>query len=166
MAFAGGGAAYYAFRVNNRTARQWMDAIFAYMAEAFGTDSCYISNWILGNEINSSLPYYYMGNVTEKQLAVNYSASFRSLYNAVRSVRASSRVFICLEHCWTIRNSTAVSSMVFCRASALISEFAAVSAGALLQAARENTMARVRSSAMIFFIVFSPIFFVILYQTP
>ncbi len=109
MAFSGGGAAYYAFRVNNRTARQWMDAIFAYMAEAFGTDSCYISNWILGNEINSSLPYYYMGNVTEKQLAANYSASFRSLYNAVRSVRASSRVFICLEHCWTIRNSTAVS---------------------------------------------------------
>lgn len=101
-----GGAAYYAFQIKKRDARQETCAIFSYLASLFGRDSCFISNWILGNEVNSSYPYYYMGDVSMATFVENYATTFRDLYNAVRGYRGSSRVFICLEHCWTITNGT------------------------------------------------------------
>ena len=100
-----GGGGLYAFNVKSRSARMEMDAIFSYLAEMFGSDVCYISNWILGNEVNSCDFYWHMGYVSEEALVENYTACFRSLYNAVRSRRASSRVFICLDHCWNTPNS-------------------------------------------------------------
>ena len=106
---ASGGVGLYAFNVQRRASRRKMDALFVYLGKLFASDDCYVSNWILGNEVNSSYAYWYMGNVTEDQFVENYSACFRSLYNAVRSSRASSRVFICLEHCWTMRNSYPVA---------------------------------------------------------
>ena len=100
----GGSAPYYAFNIKDQESRQTIDALFMHLARFFGREDCFISNWILGNEVNSTSPYYYMGDVSESTFAKTYATTFRSLYNAVRSVRANSRVFTCLEHCWSTEN--------------------------------------------------------------
>ena len=69
----------------------------AYLGEKFGKNNCYISNWILGNEVNSASGYYYVGNVSFSKFISMYSEAFRCLYNAVKSSRGSSKVFICLD---------------------------------------------------------------------
>lgn len=97
--------AYYGWNTDNRTTRQTMEAMFAYLGEKFGKNNCYISNWILGNEVNSASGYYYVGNVSFSKFISMYSEAFRCLYNAVKSSRGSSKVFICLDNCWNQKNA-------------------------------------------------------------
>ena len=97
--------AYYGWNTDNGTTRQTMEAMFAYLGEKFGKNNCYISNWILGNEVNSASGYYYVGNVSFSKFISMYSEAFRCLYNAVKSSRGSSKVFICLDNCWNQKNA-------------------------------------------------------------
>lgn len=97
--------AYYGWNTDNSTTRQTMEAMFAYLGEKFGKNNCYISNWILGNEVNSASGYYYVGNVSFSKFISMYSEAFRCLYNAVKSSRGSSKVFICLDNCWNRKNA-------------------------------------------------------------
>lgn len=97
--------AYYGWNTDNSTTRQTMEAMFAYLGEKFGKNNCYISNWILGNEVNSASVYYYVGNVSFSKFISMYSEAFRCLYNAVKSSRGSSKVFICLDNCWNQKNA-------------------------------------------------------------
>lgn len=97
--------AYYGWNTDNSTTRQTMEAMFAYLGEKFGKNNCYISNWILGNEVNSASGYYYVGNVSFLKFISMYSEAFRCLYNAVKSSRGSSKVFICLDNCWNQKNA-------------------------------------------------------------
>lgn len=97
--------AYYGWNTDNSTTRQTMEAMFAYLGEKFGKNNCYISNWNLGNEVNSASGYYYVGNVSFSKFISMYSEAFRCLYNAVKSSRGSSKVFICLDNCWNQKNA-------------------------------------------------------------
>lgn len=97
--------AYYGWNTDNSTTRQTMEAMFAYLGEKFGKNNCYISNWILGNGVNSASGYYYVGNVSFSKFISMYSEAFRCLYNAVKSSRGSSKVFICLDNCWNQKNA-------------------------------------------------------------
>lgn len=97
--------AYYGWNTDNSTTRQTMEAMFAYLGEKFGKNNCYISNWILGNEVNSASGYYYVGNVSFSKFISMYSEAFHCLYNAVKSSRGSSKVFICLDNCWNQKNA-------------------------------------------------------------
>lgn len=97
--------AYYGWNTDNSTTRQTMEAMFAYLGEKFGKNNCYISNWILRNEVNSASGYYYVGNVSFSKFISMYSEAFRCLYNAVKSSRGSSKVFICLDNCWNQKNA-------------------------------------------------------------
>lgn len=99
-----GETAFYGWNTGNSAAREKMEAAFAYLGEKFGSNDCYVSNWILGNEVNSASRYYYVGNVSLDKYMSMYSEAFRCLYNAVRSSRASSKVFICLDNCWNQKN--------------------------------------------------------------
>lgn len=98
----GSRAAYYAWNTKNAAAREKMEALFSFTAELFSANDCYVSNWILGNEINTYSVWHYPGNMSKAEYITNYSESFRSLYNAVRSKRASSKVFLCVDHYWNM----------------------------------------------------------------
>lgn len=93
-------SAYYAWNTTNAASRQKMEALFSFVSELFGSSDCYVSNWILGNEVNTYSVWNYPGNMSKTQYVANYSETFRYLYNAVRSKRASSKAFICLDHYW------------------------------------------------------------------
>lgn len=96
--------AFYGWNTSKSSSRQTMEAMFAYLGTILGDNYSYVSNWILGNEINSASGYYYLGNVSFSKYISMYSEAFRCLYNAVRSSRASSKVFICLDNCWRQKN--------------------------------------------------------------
>ena len=98
----GSRAAYYAWNTKNADAREKMEALFSFTAELFSANDCYVSNWILGNEINTYSVWHYPGNMSKSEYITSYSESFRSLYNAVRSKRASSKVFLCVDHYWNM----------------------------------------------------------------
>lgn len=99
-----GRTAFYGWNTSKSSSRQTMEAMFAYLGTILGDNYSYVSNWILGNEINTASGYYYLGNVSFSKYISMYSEAFRCLYNAVRSSRASSKVFICLDNCWRQKN--------------------------------------------------------------
>lgn len=95
------GVPFYAWDTRNAAAKQKMEALFSFLAETFSTPDCYVSNWILGNEVNSYNYWNYPGNMSKSEYVASYTEAFRCLYNAVRSKKASSKVFICVDHLWT-----------------------------------------------------------------
>lgn len=98
------GHPYYTWNTKDKKAREKMEALFCFLAETFGTDERYVSNWILGNEVNADYAYHWRGSMSDGDFLSSYAYSYRVLYSAVRSVRSSSRVFICLDDMWTHNN--------------------------------------------------------------
>ncbi|MGN0482402.1 MAG: DUF5722 domain-containing protein [Lachnospiraceae bacterium] len=94
------GHLYYAWEVMNNTSREYMEAIFSFLAEKFGQTDCYVSNWILGNELNSCDVWCYRGSLTDAQFVSRYAFAFRCLYNAVKSVKSVSKVYTCVDSIW------------------------------------------------------------------
>ncbi len=96
------GERYYTWNTQDRYAREEMEAIFSYLASIFGKKDCHVDNWILGNEVNACDMWNYRGGMSDDDFIDAYSYSFMSLYKAVRSQRANSKVFVCLDHTWGI----------------------------------------------------------------
>lgn len=96
------GQRYYTWNVRERAGREKMEAIFSYLASVFGKSDCHVDNWILGNEVNACDMWNYRGALTNEKFMKVYSYGFMSLYKAVRSNRANSRVFICLDNNWNV----------------------------------------------------------------
>jgi hypothetical protein len=90
----------------NTSTQQGLDAFAAtvhFLAERYnGTNPAQgkVDNWIMGNEVNDNLLYYYMGQQNAETFVQEYLQSFRVMYNAVKSAYANANVYICLEHQW------------------------------------------------------------------
>lgn len=99
-----GAAPFYTWNVRGNGAREKMEAMFCYVGSIFGKKNCYVSNWILGNEINNPCEWNYAGGMSGASYFRVYAYAFRSLYYAVRSQYANAQVFICMDNFW---NTTA-----------------------------------------------------------
>ena len=95
-----GAAPYYTWNIYSTEAREEAEAIFCYLGETFGKKNRYVSNWILGNEVNSPKGWNYDGGLSEHSYVRTYAYAFRALYYAVRSQYANAHVFICTDHQW------------------------------------------------------------------
>ena len=95
-----GAAPYYSWNVTSNASREKMEAIFSYLGMIFGKKGCYISNWILGNEINNPPGWHYKGGLSENAYFKAYAYAFRALYYGVRSQYSNAHVFICMDNCW------------------------------------------------------------------
>ncbi len=96
-----GAAPYYALNTRNQSSQERLEAVFSYLGEVFGQDDCYVSNWILGNEVNSCNAWNYTGGMGLSDYMKGYANAFRILYYGVKQTRPSSRVFISLDNAWT-----------------------------------------------------------------
>lgn len=96
-----GAAPYYTLNSSTLEGQELYEAMFSYLGEVFGQDDCYVSNWVLGNEVNSCNAWNYTGSLSFSEYMKCYTASFRQLYYGVKTTRASSRVFISLDNAWT-----------------------------------------------------------------
>lgn len=97
---------YYMLNVREERARETFEALFLYLGEAFGQTDCYVTNWILGNEINSSKAWNYSGNMDFDTYMECYTTAFRLLYNGVKSTKTGNTVSISLDNGWTASPDT------------------------------------------------------------
>jgi hypothetical protein len=67
-----------------------------------------VSQYIIGNEVNSHWYWTNMGEATIDVYTADYARAMRVADLAVRSQHAGARAFVSLEHHWTIRYSTAL----------------------------------------------------------
>lgn len=95
------GHSYYLLNVREQRARETLEAAFVYLGEIFGQEDCYVTNWILGNEINSSRAWNYGGSLSFDAYMQCYTTAFRMLYNAVKSEKTGNTVSISLDNGWT-----------------------------------------------------------------
>ena len=96
-----GAASYYALNMAEERARNTFEALFCYMGEELGQYKERVTNWTLGNEVNSCLAWNYSGSMSLEECVENYAEAFQLLYQGVKRTAGSSRIFISLDHCWT-----------------------------------------------------------------
>jgi len=95
------GKPYYTLNMQDAAARDTFEALFRYMGEEFGDYKTRVSNWTLGNEVNSCKEWNYSGGMSLNDCVANYAQAFQLLYSGVKRAATSSRVFLSLDHCWT-----------------------------------------------------------------
>lgn len=106
------GHAYYTLNVREERACETFEALFFYLGEIFGQSSCYVTNWILGNEINSSYAWNYSGNLDFDTYMDCYTTAFRLLYNGVKAQKTGNTVSISLDNGWTVASDTYAGKIV------------------------------------------------------
>ena len=94
------GHRYYTLNVREEKGRETLEALFVYLGELFGQEDCYVTNWILGNEINSSKAWNYQGSLSFDNYMTCYATAFQMLYNAVKSEKTGNTVSISLDNGW------------------------------------------------------------------
>jgi len=95
-----GAAPYYMLNTTTQESQERLEALFSYLGEVFGQEDCLVSNWILGNEINSCSAWNYKGSLSFDAYIRGYAQAFHILHRAVRISNSSSRVFISLDNAW------------------------------------------------------------------
>ena len=99
------GHKYYALNTTDKKARDTLEAMFSFLGEVYSKKDCLVSNWILGNEINSQKNWNYSGDIKLETYAASYARAFVMLNNAVQSNYKNARVYIPLDGAWGLHNS-------------------------------------------------------------
>lgn len=100
------GKKFYTLNVYEKSSRETLEAVFLYLGEIFGDEDCYVTNWILGNEINASAAWNYSGNLSFDQYVKRYTTAFQILYNAVKAQKTGNTISISLDNGWTAVTDT------------------------------------------------------------
>lgn len=91
-------------------------AAIAFLAERWcskETPHGRVWNWIVGNEINSHWWWYHMGRRRMDEVVAAYAEAVRIVHAAVRRSSKHARVFVSLEHHWTIRYAAGDEKQAF-----------------------------------------------------
>ncbi len=102
------GTVNYALNTSTAKGLEAAAAIHYFLASRYnGTNISYgrVENWIIGNEVNDNLKYYYMGAQNIKTFVAEYLQSFRVAYTAIKSAYSNANVYICLQHRWNTENT-------------------------------------------------------------
>ena len=96
--------------------RRWLDAAIRFLAHRWSDPASphgTVWNWIVGNEVNSHWWWWNMGRASMEEVAAAYGDAVRIVHGAVRSASAHARVFVSLEHHWTIRYAAGDDQQAF-----------------------------------------------------
>lgn len=96
---------YYALNTVEEESRETLEAMFSFLGETFSKKGCLVSNWILGNEVNSQRNWNYSGNIGLHDYAKSYAQAFTMLNNAVHASYKNAKVYIPLDGAWALPNS-------------------------------------------------------------
>lgn len=96
----------YAFNVDEQIPTEKLEALMSFLAERYSGSMGTIHTWVIGNEVNSSNPWHYMGNVSADVLAAHYAKEFRVCYNAIKSQNSGARVFASIDQRWNFEDGT------------------------------------------------------------
>ena len=95
-----GAAPYYSLNMQDASARETYEALFCYLGEELGQKKERVTNWTLGNELNSCNAWNYAGSMSFNNYVSNYAQAFQLLNQGVKQTAKSPRLFISLDHCW------------------------------------------------------------------
>ncbi len=95
-----------AFNTKTESGKKWFAATLDFLSnrwsradQAFGR----VAGYIIGNEVNSHWWWSNMGHVTMQEFADDYLETLRIAHSAVRAQSTWARVYVSLEHHWSIR---------------------------------------------------------------
>lgn len=136
------GKMLYSWENNERAHREVTEAAFSYIGEAFGTlaakdlggkegkpvperesTQVFVSDWVLGNEVNSCDAWQYRGSMTDDEFFESYAQTYRTFYNAIRSVNSDARVYICTDNAWNQRVAGFTAKETVDRVAGLLKEY-------------------------------------------
>jgi len=95
----------------NTSTKQGLDTIAAtthFLAERYNSSTSgkgKIENWVIGNEVNDNLQYYYMGEADTDTFVQEYLQSFRVMYTAIKSAYKNANVYVPLQNRWATADS-------------------------------------------------------------
>lgn len=129
-----GKASYYAFEDDEQDGRERLEATFLFLSEVLSGQgatsgirqvasdaeigpkvdeekkiawaSAIVSNWILGNEVNSYKAWHYAGKMTKDEFFGSYENTFHTFYNTIKSVNSGAMVYVCTDHKWYTSSGT------------------------------------------------------------
>ncbi len=93
---------WYMVNTANNETREQLEAAFCYLAEKFSTEDCKVSNWVVGNEVNSQHHWNHVGNLNLSTYVKAYVQEFQMMSSAVRTGWSNARVFTPLDNAWNI----------------------------------------------------------------
>lgn len=100
------GKSCYAFNVDEQLPTEKLEALMSFLANRYSGAMGTIHTWVIGNEVNSSNPWHYMGSVSADALAAHYAKEFRVCYNAIKSQNSGARVFTSFDQRWNYKDGT------------------------------------------------------------
>jgi hypothetical protein len=95
-----------AFNAATPDGARYLRATIAFLAQRYSDPAAphgRVWNYIVGNEVNSHWWWNNMGRASTAEVASDYEHAVRVVQEAVRTASKKARVFLSLEHHWTIR---------------------------------------------------------------
>lgn len=100
------GHQYYMFNTKSKKARQQLEAACSFLAERY-SGNAYVTNWVVGNEVNAYQDWNYAGLKNIQEYAAAYADEYRLVATCMKSMYKNARVYISLDNNWT-RTTTGV----------------------------------------------------------
>jgi Family of unknown function (DUF5722) len=95
-----------AFNSETADGERHLRACFEFLADRYSEPQLYggrVANYILGNEVNSHWFWSNMGRVSMETFAESHLRAARIAATAIRKASSSARLYLSLEHHWSIR---------------------------------------------------------------
>ena len=100
-------ANYYQWDMTNPDAVRALKAIVTFFQRRYsGTSGPRIVGWIVGNEVNNTGVWNWAGNIGIDTYVDLYAAQVAEVFKAARRVYASARIYMCLDHYWSVGNGS------------------------------------------------------------
>lgn len=100
-----GSAPYYMFNGSDASGVNAMAAAVSFLAERYSGAHGTISNWIIANEINAYKEWNNYAAVDHYTYTEEYAKGFRVMYNAIKSVNGSARIYMPFDQQWNRNRS-------------------------------------------------------------
>ena len=103
----GRSAFYYQWNMTDASAVKTLKAIVTFFQRRYSKkNGPRIVGWIVGNEVNNSTYWNWAGNISVDTYMDLYAAQVAAVYSAARKVYANARIYICLDHHWSVGNGS------------------------------------------------------------
>lgn len=105
-----------AFNAVTPEGRQWLDACLSFLAERWSRpDRSYgrVVGYIIGNEVNSHWYWSNRGRASLREFADDYLQTVQLAHRAIRRQSSEARVYLSLDHHWTIRYPAGAADQTF-----------------------------------------------------
>ncbi len=103
----GKSANFYQWNMTDARAVRALKAIVTFFQRRYlGPSGPRIVGWIVGNEVNNSKVWNWAGNIGIDAYMNLYAAQVAEVFHAARSVYANARIYMCLDHYWSVGNGS------------------------------------------------------------